>query len=228
MLRIEELTKHYNGSDVLSNINLEIADGDFIILTGRSGGGKTTLLSIVGGLTRPDKGRVIIDDTDIQQISEQELAKLRNQKMGFVFQFPSLIPTLTVLDNLLLPIAFADRNPNMKDRAYAEELMEMVGISDRKGHYPSQLSGGQQRRVALARAMINRPSLILADEPTGDLDEKSEASIMGLFQNFNKQGVTIFMGTHALSYVTYGTTFTLKQGQLVRYEAAEVASIPVV
>lgn len=91
MLRIEELTKHYNGSDVLSNINLEIADGDFIILTGRSGGGKTTLLSIVGGLTRPDKGRVIIDDTDIQQISEQELAKLRNQKMGFVFQFPSLI-----------------------------------------------------------------------------------------------------------------------------------------
>lgn len=135
---------------------------------------------------------------------------------------------MTVLDNLLLPIAFADRNPNMKDRAYAEELMEMVGISDRKGHYPSQLSGGQQRRVALARAMINRPSLILADEPTGDLDEKSEASIMGLFQNFNKQGVTIFMVTHALSYVNYGTTFTLKQGQLVRYEAAEVASIPVV
>lgn len=224
MIRVENLTKRYKGDLVLDDIEWEIQDGELAILTGRSGGGKTTLLSIMGGLTRPDEGRVLIDGTDIWQLPEPDLAALRNRKLGFVFQFPSLIPTLTVLDNILLPIAFGDRSPNREDLAFANELLEMVGIADRKKHYPSQLSGGQQRRVAVARAMINRPSTVFTDEPTGDLDERTEAEIMHLFGEINRQGTTVVMVTHALAYIKHDKTFTLKQGRLIPYEESEVVA----
>jgi ABC-type lipoprotein export system ATPase subunit len=220
MIRLENLGKRYAGIGVLDQINWLIEDSAFAIVTGRSGGGKTTLLSIVGGLTRPDEGKVFIDDIDIWRLSEPDLAALRNRRIGFVFQFPSLLPTLRVLDNVLLPIAFGGRSPNREDRESARSLLEMVGITDKEDAYPSQLSGGQQRRVAIARAMINRPSIILADEPTGDLDETTEAEIMNLFQGINRQGVMIVMVTHALDYAAFGTAYILRNGRLLPYKPA--------
>jgi ABC-type lipoprotein export system ATPase subunit len=218
MIRLENLGKRYQGLTVLDRINWRIEDAAFVLVTGRSGGGKTTLLSIMGGLTRPDEGRVLIDDVDIWRLSEPDLAALRNRKLGFVFQFPSLIPTLRVLDNVLLPIAFSGRAPTREDRESALSLLEMVGITGKEDAYPSQLSGGQQRRVAIARTMINRPSIILADEPTGDLDETTEAEIMDLFRRINRQGVLIVMVTHALDYASRGTPYLLKNHQLFPYE----------
>lgn len=216
MIRVENISKRYKGDMVLDGINLVVEQGAFVILTGRSGGGKTTLLSIMGGLARPDEGRVLIDDIDIWQLPEPELAGLRNRKLGFVFQFPSLIPTLSVLDNVLLPIAFSGQSPSRDDRDHARTLLEMVGIYDKETHYPSQLSGGQQRRAAIARALVNRPAIILTDEPTGDLDEKTEAEIMHLFRRISDQGATVVMVTHALNYVKLsGATYTLKQGRLL-------------
>ncbi|MDR2801096.1 MAG: ABC transporter ATP-binding protein [Desulfovibrio sp.] len=217
MIRLENLGKRYQDLTVLDRINWTVEDGAFVLVTGRSGGGKTTLLSIVGGLTRPDEGRVLIDGVDIWQLPEPDLAALRNRKLGFVFQFPSLIPTLRVLDNVLLPIAFSGRIPTREDKESALSLLEMVGVTDKENAYPSQLSGGQQRRAAIARAMINRPSIILADEPTGDLDETTEAEIMSLFRRINRQGVLIVMVTHALDYASFGMPYLLKNHQLFPY-----------
>ena len=223
MFQVVALSKRYKSMTVLDGIDWRIERGEFAILTGRSGGGKTTLLSVMGGLTKPDKGCVFFDNIDIWKLSEPELAAVRNSKLGFVFQFPSLLPALNVLDNLLLPIAFSGRSPNREDRDYAFSLLDMVGIHGKETEYPSQLSGGQQRRTAIARAMINRPAVLLADEPTGDLDEKTEAEIMRLFQRINQQGTTIVMVTHALDYVRFGKTYTLKGGRLIPYEEAEVS-----
>ena len=223
MIRVEALSKRYKGATVLDGIDWRIENGSFAILTGRSGGGKTTLLSAMGGLTKPEEGRVLIDDIDIWRLTEPELASLRNSKLGFVFQLPSLMPALNVLDNILLPIAFSGRSPNREDRDFALSLLDMVDVTGKENLYPSQLSGGQQRRTAIARAMINRPPILLADEPTGDLDERTEAEIMHLFQQINRQGVTIVMATHALDYVGFGQAYTLKSGRLIPYEAAEVS-----
>ncbi|MDR2725846.1 MAG: ABC transporter ATP-binding protein [Candidatus Adiutrix sp.] len=226
MIRVEALSKLYKGAPVLDGIDWHIENGGFVILTGRSGCGKTTLLSALGGLTRPDEGRVFIDGVDIWDISEPELACLRNGKLGFVFQFPSLVSSLNVLDNILLPVALGGRNPDREDRDFAGSLLEMVGVTGKEDQYPSQLSGGQQRRVSIARAMINRPPVLLADEPTGDLDERSEDEIMHLFQTVNRQGTTVVMVTHALNYAGFGTAYTLKDGRLRLYEKAapEVAA----
>lgn len=221
MIRVEAVTKQYQDLTVLDRIDWQINEGEFMVLTGRSGGGKTTLLSIIGGLTKPDSGKVLIDGTDIWQLPEPQLARLRNQRLGFVFQFPSLVPTLRVLDNILLPIAFGDRNPLPADRDYAMELLEMVDMAEKSHHYPSQLSGGQQRRAAVARALINKPGIILTDEPTGDLDERTEAEVMGLFQRINRQGVTVIMVTHALNYVNAGRAYTIKNSKLMPFAAEE-------
>ena len=224
MIRVENISKRYKGDLVLECINWEIEDDAFVILTGRSGGGKTTLLSIMGGLAKPDEGRVLIDGDDIWQLPEPELAVLRNRKLGFVFQFPSLIPTLSMLDNVLLPIAFSGVPPALQDRDRVRTLLEMVGLQDKEHLYPSQLSGGQQRRVAIARALVNSPSIILTDEPTGDLDERTEDEIMRLFKEISDQGTTVVMVTHALNYVKLsGATYTLKHGRLLPYEEDEVA-----
>jgi len=223
MIRVEALHKRYKGAPVLDGIDWHIESGGFVILTGRSGGGKTTLLSVMGGLTRPDEGRVLIGGVDIWDVSEPELALLRNGKLGFVFQFPSLVSALNVLDNIMLPIAFSGRDPNQEDREWALALLEMVGVTGKEDQYPSQLSGGQQRRVSIARAMINRPPVLLADEPTGDLDEKSEDEIMRMFQAINRRGTTVVMVTHALNYTGFGPAYTLRGGRLRPYEKAEVA-----
>jgi ABC-type lipoprotein export system ATPase subunit len=151
---------------------------------------------LIGGLTKPDRGKVLIDDTDIWTLSDPELSAFRNQKIGFIFQFASLISTLSVIDNLLLPTTFSKETQEVYERA--KELLEMVELSDKINSYPSQLSGGQQRRVAIARAFMNRPDIILADEPTGDLDEETEAEVMELFHKVNKkEGTTFLMVTHS-------------------------------
>ena len=220
MIRIEAIKKRYKDAAVLDGVDWLVENGSFAILTGRSGGGKTTLLSVMGGLTRPDEGRVLIEGVDIWTLSEPELALLRNNKLGFIFQFPSLMPALHVLDNLLLPIAFSGRSPNREDRDFALSLLDMVGMAGKEAMYPSQLSGGQQRRAAIARALIKRPPILLADEPTGDLDEKTEAEIMQLFQRINRQGTTIVLVTHALKYAGCGTAYTLQDGRLILLKEA--------
>jgi putative ABC transport system ATP-binding protein/lipoprotein-releasing system ATP-binding protein len=180
----------------VDNVNLKIKKGEFVSIVGHSGSGKTTLLSLIGGLTKPDRGKVLIDDTDIWTLSDAELSALRNQKIGFIFQFASLISTLSVVDNLMLPTTFSKETEEVYERA--KELLDMVELSDKINSYPSQLSGGQQRRVAIARAFMNRPDIILADEPTGDLDEETEAEVMELFHKVNKkENTTFLMVTHS-------------------------------
>jgi putative ABC transport system ATP-binding protein/lipoprotein-releasing system ATP-binding protein len=200
MIVLKDLTKTYQNGEVLikavDNVNLKIKKGEFVSIVGHSGSGKTTLLSLIGGLTKPDRGKVLIDDTNIWTLSDAELSALRNQKIGFIFQFASLISTLSVVDNLMLPTTFSKETEEVYERA--KELLDMVELSDKINSYPSQLSGGQQRRVAIARAFMNRPDIILADEPTGDLDEETEAEVMELFHKVNKkENTTFLMVTHS-------------------------------
>jgi ABC-type lipoprotein export system ATPase subunit len=200
MIEIINLLKSYIiGSETImavDNVSLNISGGDFITIMGHSGSGKTTLLSLIGGLTKPEKGAVIIKGTELWSISDNDLSELRNQNMGFIYQFSSLIPTLNVLENVLLPTAFSKKKNNAQD--YALELLNIVGLGNRQTSYPSQLSGGQQRRVAIARAFINKPQILLADEPTGDLDEETEAEILALFKKMNiEQKITFICVTHS-------------------------------
>jgi len=179
----------------VEKVALEIPRGQMVSIVGHSGSGKTTLLSLMGGLTKPSDGRVIIDDINIWTLSDKEMSVLRNEKIGFSFQFASLFPTLNAIDNVRLPATFGDKKETDHDRAI--ELLNLVGLEDRIYSYPGQLSGGEQRRVALARTLMNKPRLILADEPTGDLDEDTEADILDIFQKINSEGVTIVIVTHS-------------------------------
>jgi putative ABC transport system ATP-binding protein/lipoprotein-releasing system ATP-binding protein len=193
-----ELQKNYISNDknikAVDNVSLQIQSGDFVIILGHSGSGKTTLLSLIGGLTYPDKGKVLIHETDNLALSDQDLSILRNRTIGFIFQFASLIPSLTVLENLLLPLSFGGKKVGIE--ANALDLLRQVGLSDKANVFPSQLSGGQQRRVAIARSFVNNPEIILADEPTGDLDEETENDILKSFRKFNEKGTTFVVVTH--------------------------------
>lgn len=188
----------------LDDVRLQVESGDFVVVTGRSGSGKTTLLSVIGGLTRPDMGRVRVGTVDLWSLTDQERARFRSQRLGFVFQFASLIPTLRVVENVLLPTAFT-REAHGDPLRRAEELLERVGLADKRDSYPWQLSGGQQKRVAVARALLNQPDLLLADEPTGDLDEETEQEIMDLFREVNAAGTTVVMVTHNTDLARYAT-----------------------
>jgi putative ABC transport system ATP-binding protein/lipoprotein-releasing system ATP-binding protein len=200
MIVAENLTKVYRIGDrdieAVVDVGFKIEDGEFVSIVGHSGSGKTTLLSMIGGLTKPTRGRVLIDDVDIWSLSETELSTLRNEKIGFMFQFSSLIPTLTALENVMLPATFS-HNKKWDVAVRGEEMLDLVELSHRINSYPSQLSGGEQRRVAIARALINKPKIILADEPTGDLDHETEQDVMDLFLKINKEfGTTFLLVTH--------------------------------
>jgi ABC-type lipoprotein export system ATPase subunit len=203
-LHIENLTKIYTVDHTafvgVDNICLSIDRGDFLSIVGHSGSGKTTLVSIIGGILKPTSGRVLLEGVDICTLNDVKLSEYRARRIGFMFQFASLLPILTAEENILLPGIFnPDINIKKQPAKTARELLELVGIGDKLDAYPSQLSGGQQRRVAIARALLNNPDIILADEPTGDLDEETEAEIMHLLQEINKkQGVTIILITHNL------------------------------
>jgi len=180
----------------VDNVNLEVKKGEFVSIVGHSGSGKTTLMSILGGLTRPDEGEVVIDGENIWQMDDDRLSEFRNEKISFIYQFSSLISTLNVLENVLLPTAFS-KNEDPEAETRAVELLKMVGLGDRLKSMPSELSGGQQRRAAIVRAFVKNPVLVLADEPTGDLDEETEKEVMELFKRLNKErGITIIMVTH--------------------------------
>lgn len=178
----------------VDDVTLSVEQGEFVVILGHSGSGKTTLLSLIGGLTLPDAGGVKINGVDNQGQSDDKLSDMRNRTIGFIFQFASLIPTLTALENILLPLSFGGSPRGSHEEAL--EILEQVGLKDKANSFPSQLSGGQQRRVAIARAFINKPDIILADEPTGDLDEETENEILELFKEYNRQGTTFVVVTH--------------------------------
>ncbi|NJD56933.1 MAG: ABC transporter ATP-binding protein [Nitrospirae bacterium] len=195
MIDVKDLAKNYAVDEqtlkAVDNVSFIAEKGDMISIIGHSGSGKTTLLSLIGGLTKPDAGSVTINGTDIWGLDDNSRSHFRNQHMSFIYQFSSLIPTLTALENILLPTAFGKFSGDVAD--YAKELIGIVGMKEKTNAYPSHLSGGQQRRIAIARAFINSPSIILADEPTGDLDEETEHEIIRLFQRMNEDRKTTFV-----------------------------------
>ena len=201
-IALHHVSKNYSLGDqsiqAVNKASLMIEKGDFISIVGHSGSGKTTLLSLIGGITGPSSGTIFFEEKEIFSLGSDLLSEYRCEKVGFMFQFASLLPMLTVRENVLLPTAFsAKKSPSGGAGQKAAELLGMVGLADKIEAYPSQLSGGQQRRVAIARAFMNSPAVVLADEPTGDLDEETEKDMMDFFRTMNRtQGVTFIMVTH--------------------------------
>ena len=183
---------------VLKDINLRIEQGEYLSILGPSGSGKSTLMNIIGCLDTPTKGSYILHGRQVDDMNEKELARLRSKEIGFVFQNSQLLPRLTAQQNVELPLIYADVSTKERRRR-AKEMLERVGLSDRMGHYPNQLSGGQQQRVAIARALVGNPSILLADEPTGALDQKTGKQVMQLFQSLNDEGRTVIMITHDMN-----------------------------
>lgn len=218
-IEAKALTKLFKAGDAelraVDNANLSIDHGEFVTIVGHSGSGKSTLLSLLGGLTRPSSGNVLVDGTDLQSISDNVLSSLRNSSISFIYQFSSLISTLDAMDNVLLPTAFG-KFPFPETSEYATTLLKTLGLGDKLTSFPSELSGGQQRRVAIARAFINSPKLILADEPTGDLDEETEAEVIGFFKKMNAdKGITFILVTHSSEIAKYSDRqFRMIQGRL--------------
>jgi len=213
-LKMGQVTVH-----ALRGVTLTVEPGEFLSIIGPSGSGKSTLLGLIGGLDTPTAGKVYIDGTDITDLSERELTRIRNEKIGFVFQFFNLVPTLTALENVALPIQFARRrafNPTNR----AKELLTLLEVDDRMHHRPSQLSGGQQQRVAIARALANNPPLLLCDEPTGNLDTATGAQVMELLERLNQdRGKTVVVITHnALVSRMADRTAEIRDGRIVRLD----------
>jgi ABC-type lipoprotein export system ATPase subunit len=199
------LTKEGAPVPAVRDVSLAVKKGEFLILTGRSGSGKTTLLNLAAGLTRPTAGEVRLDGVNLWALSDREQSKLRNRQVGFIFQFPSLLPSLSVIENVLLPLSFGD-NGTSRSTDRARELLATVGLADKMEAYPRQLSAGQQQRVVIARSLVNKPEILLADEPTSNLDEQTEQEIMELVRGVHAStGVTIVLVTHTSQLVPYGT-----------------------
>jgi len=218
-VEIDHLNKFYTVGEeritAVQDVSIRIEKGDFVSIVGHSGSGKTTLISLIGGLIHPTSGRIFFDGTDICTFNEDRLCEYRNRKIGFMFQFASLLPVLTAKENVLLPGIF-DGGTTPEGEKRAEAYLDIMGIGNKKNVYPAQLSGGQQRRVAIARALMNNPELILADEPTGDLDEETEAEVIEVFQRINnKLGLTFVIATHSAGLVREcNRHFRMKQGIL--------------
>jgi putative ABC transport system ATP-binding protein len=200
VVELQEVTKTYRRDDflikVLSGIDLKVAEGDFIALMGPSGSGKSTLLNLLAGIDRPSSGRIVVAGQDIGQLSESQLATWRHRNIGFIFQLYNLIPVLNAFENVELPLTLT-RLPRARRREKVETALKVVSLGDRMLHFPRQLSGGQEQRVAIARAIVTDPTLLLADEPTGDLDAKSAEDVLDLIGRLNREfGKTIVMVTH--------------------------------
>jgi putative ABC transport system ATP-binding protein len=228
LLTLRDVTKTYKLGPTqqvtaLRSVSLDVDQGQFVVITGRSGSGKTTLLNVAAGLTTPTNGHVLIGGVDLTALSVRERASLRTASVGFVFQFPSLLPSLTVLENVLLPVAFGHGRPGSTNRAM--ELLGLVGLPEKAGALPRQLSAGQQQRVVVARALLNEPPLVLADEPTSNLDERTEIEVMQLFARIHTHtGVTVVMVTHSSQLVAYGTrAVEMAEGEIVGERAVTAA-----
>ena len=200
LISIQNMFKTYTMGETkvhaLDGVSLDIAAGEFVAIMGASGSGKSTMLNILGCLDTPTSGTYLLDGTEVSRMSRTQLARIRNRKLGFVFQNFNLLARTTALDNVELPSFYNSLHSSRQRRTRAGELLTRVGLGGRTGHTPAQLSGGQQQRVAIARALMNNPPVLLADEPTGNLDTKSSVEIMDLFQELNREGITIVMVTH--------------------------------
>lgn len=225
---IENLSKSYTRGDqsipVLTSISMQVAPGEFLALMGPSGSGKTTLLNLIAGIDTPDEGSLIIGGADIARLSESELSVWRAHNVGFIFQFYNLIPVLSALENVQLPLLLTSL-PRRSRREHAVAALEAVGLSDRMAHYPSQLSGGQQQRVAIARALVTDPLIVVADEPTGDLDKKSANEVLDLLGELNKEfQKTIIMVTHDARAASRSTRTLILDKGILAYAVNNSAS----
>lgn len=214
----EHLRKEYNGSaekvSALNGISVSIEQGEFVAVMGPSGSGKSTLLSVVGGLNRPTSGRVVVDEIDIYSLSTERLADFRREYLGFVFQSFQLIPYLTVVENVMLPLAVSQYS-NRQQMDMATAILKKVGLDKKARRLPDELSGGEQERVAIARALVNQPPIVLADEPTGNLDTATSEEVMKLLQSLNAEGQTIIMVTHNPENLRYAKRcIHLKDGRI--------------
>jgi len=224
VVEIENLRKEFGSVRALDGISLRIDDGEWIAIMGPSGSGKTTLINILGGLDSPTSGRAIVDGTDVGRLDEAGLTRFRAEKVGFVFQQFHLVPYLTALENVMLAQYFHSTT----DEKEARQSLERVGLGDRAEHLPLQLSGGEQQRVAVARALINHPKLILADEPTGNLDEVNEQIVLNLLRELHQEGHTILMVTHAPSIGRLADRrIELAHGRLAQISATSLKPEPV-
>ena len=208
VVRLEDVHKTYRTGEVevhaVRGVSLAIAQGEFVAVMGASGSGKSTLMNLLGCLDRPTKGRYLLDGFDVSGLDRDQLADIRNRKLGFVFQSFNLLARTSALENVELPLLYGEhRLTNVQLREKAEKVLALVGLAGREDHHPSQLSGGQQQRVAIARALINDPEVVLADEPTGNLDSGTSIEIMDIFQKLNERGITIIMVTHETDIAAY-------------------------
>ncbi len=220
MIKVEHLNKYYINGEMklhaLKDLSFHIKEGEFVAIMGSSGSGKSTMMNILGCLDKNSEGTYILDGIDVSKIRDEELCKIRNVKIGFVFQSFNLLSKLTALENVELPLIYAGIGKKEREEK-AKEVLKKVGLENRIYHKPNELSGGQRQRVAIARALVNNPAIILADEPTGNLDSVSEKEIMEIFTDFNKQGKTIIVVTHEPEVAKYVKRVLLfKDGRIIR------------
>ena len=222
MIRLENIWKIYDTGkikvDALRGVDLNIEEGEFVSIIGASGSGKSTMMNILGCLDRPTKGKYHLHEQSVETFDEDQLAKIRNKNVGFVFQTFNLVPRVTAFHNVELPLIYGKYKS--KERKFkANEALARVGLSDRMHHKPNELSGGQKQRVAIARALVNNPSIILADEPTGNLDSKTTIEIMNIFKKLNDEGVTVIVVTHELDIALMtNRQITFKDGEIIKDE----------
>lgn len=227
VIRLEKLEKIYQTGEVavkaVRSVSLTVMPGEFVAVMGASGSGKSTLMNLIGCLDRPTSGGYWLDGEDVGGLSKSELSRVRNLRLGFVFQGFNLLARTSALENVELPLLYSPRGHGRRElRMRSLAALEQVGLADRAGHHPSQLSGGQQQRVAIARALVNAPSLLLADEPTGNLDTRTSLEIMGIFQALNRKGMTILMVTHEPDIARYCLReITMRDGRIVSDRPAE-------
>ncbi len=221
VIKLEDFRKTYrNGAmevHAVRGVTVDILPGEFVAIMGSSGSGKSTMMNTIGCLDRPTGGRYLLDGVDISKLNRDQLADLRNQKLGFVFQGFNLLSRTTAVENVELPMLYA--RPSIPARVQykrAMEALELVGLGERHDHHPNQLSGGQQQRVAIARALVNQPKVLLADEPTGNLDSRTSIEVMGVFQSLNEKGITIVMVTHELDIASYAKRTIVMRDGLIR------------
>ncbi|MEF9960322.1 MAG: ABC transporter ATP-binding protein [Niameybacter sp.] len=225
MIQIDKMNKVYKNGHLelqaLFDVDFKVKPGEFVSIMGPSGSGKTTFLSILGCLDQATEGGYILDGVNVSELQDKDFSKLRNQKIGFVFQAFNLLPKLTILENVEVPLMYGGVKPKER-RERAFEALDRVGLGDRIKHKPNEISGGQKQRVAIARALVNRPSILFADEPTGNLDSKSSLEIMRIFQQLNDEGATIVMVTHEPEIAAYTKrTVVFKDGKIIQDKQLE-------